>query len=146
MTHAMLKGGVCTRDADHPGQCNTVEAVARRREKARKQRAEDPSIRKYQQEYYWNNRERARQRQRKWELKQYGLTPDEYDLMVVAQAGRCAICNIETSELHVDHDHNRPGTHRELLCRHCNWMLGMAHDDPEILQAGIDYLENHKAV
>ena len=75
--------------------------------------------------------------------KRYGITPEDYDQMYLAQGGRCLICRRHSSEftrrLHVDHDHSS-GKVRGLLCQHCNHLLGNAFDDPEILQAAIHYL------
>lgn len=51
----------------------------------------------------------------------YGLAPGEYDRMLAAQDGRCAICAKQprTKRLSVDHDH-RTGRVRALLCQPCN--------------------------
>lgn len=78
-------------------------------------------------------------------LKQYGLTLDEYRSMLAAQGGRCAICSKEPptgKRLNVDHNHETGAT-RELLCRWCNYALGNAKDDPARLRAMADYLERH---
>jgi len=55
----------------------------------------------------------------------------------------CAICHSKPEKgkrLDIDHDHDS-GEIRGLLCGLHNRMLGMAHDDPEILRAAADYLE-----
>ena len=56
---------------------------------------------------------------RKSHLKRkYGLTLEEYDAMLEAQGGVCAICGEPRPEertLHVDHDHET-GAIRGLLC------------------------------
>jgi hypothetical protein len=51
----------------------------------------------------------------------YGLGPGEYDRMLEAQDGRCAICGKQprSKRLSVDHDH-RTGRVRALLCQPCN--------------------------
>lgn len=77
----------------------------------------------------------------------YGLTPEQYDTLLAAQDGRCAICGSpdwpggrKTGSPHVDHGH---GTNvvRGLLCGNCNTGLGYFGDDPARLRAAADYLE-----
>ena len=80
--------------------------------------------------------------------RKYGLTTVEYDAQLKLQSGVCAICgNLETSlqngevqRLGVDHNH-LTGRFRGLLCTRCNTLLGMAGEDPHILQRAIQYLE-----
>jgi hypothetical protein len=76
----------------------------------------------------------------------YGLTLDQYKMMLTNQKGLCVIC--ETSLLDenspcVDHDHIT-GRVRQLLCRNCNLVLGLVKEKPETLRAAADYLEFHK--
>lgn len=83
-------------------------------------------------------------RQMEWtqNLKsKYGLSPDDYDLILAAQGGRCSICRKPPREqrLHVDHDHET-GEIRGLLCSCCNTAIGQLQDDPDIAQAAADYL------
>lgn len=54
----------------------------------------------------------------------YGLTLDQYDALVVAHGGVCAICGKEPDELVIDHDHSS-GAVRGMLCHQCNLGLGM---------------------
>ena len=71
----------------------------------------------------------------------YGITTDEYDAMLVAQSGLCAICRRSSDlTLHVDHCH-KTGRVRQLLCQRCNPALGLFDDDPELLIAAALYLE-----
>lgn len=59
------------------------------------------------------------------------------------QHGCCAICGKHQANLKctlcVDHNHTT-GKVRGLLCNSCNAILGMAHDDIQILQKAIEYL------
>ena len=63
------------------------------------------------------------------------------------QNGCCAICNRHESEfetaLAVDHCHLTNKV-RGLLCKDCNFFLGKAKDNIDILKSGIKYLENSK--
>ncbi len=73
--------------------------------------------------------------------KVYGITREEYALMLETQQGRCAICNGKRPyRLLVDHCH-RTGEVRGLLCKLCNnRLLPAAGDNVAILTAAIDYL------
>lgn len=80
-------------------------------------------------------------------LKNYGLTSAQFSEMSESQGGVCAICGLppegdrHSAVLHVDHDH-ATGMVRKLLCWHCNAMLGIAKDSPEILRIAANYLES----
>ena len=82
-------------------------------------------------------------------LRQYGLTPEQYEAMLAAQGGVCAICGQpETARnrsgqlraLSVDHDHGT-GRIRGLLCASCNRGIGYLGDDLATLAAAMKYLE-----
>ncbi len=69
--------------------------------------------------------------------KNYGITPEYWDLLFNIQDGKCAGCG--TSEpgghhntFHTDHNHDT-GEARGLLCGACNMALGLLKDDPQIL-------------
>jgi hypothetical protein len=85
--------------------------------------------------------------QARWyRLRAYGLSPEGYDTLFVEQGGCCAICQkplLSTKDTHVDHDHDRPGTHRGLLCQLCNLGLGRFHDNPVLLAAALEYLHRY---
>jgi hypothetical protein len=76
-------------------------------------------------------------------IKKYGITHAEYDRMVAAQAGRCAICQRADTGTgrgwYIDHDH-ATGAVRGLLCHGCNSGLGHFRDNPLSLQRAIRYL------
>jgi len=71
----------------------------------------------------------------------YGLSIEEFNALVVAQNGRCAICfEVPVGRgFHVDHCH-LTGRIRGLLCRGCNLALGNMKDDPIRLKRAADYL------
>jgi len=81
---------------------------------------------------------------RKSHLKRkYGLTVEEYDAMLAAQGGVCAICRRpprDGSALHVDHDH-ATGEVRGLLCFTCNNALGDLGDEVERAVQVLAYLD-----
>ena len=58
-------------------------------------------------------------------MKNFGLTPEAYDVMLLAQSGVCACCGRGqgAKRLHVDHDH-ATGRVRKLLCARCNTAIG----------------------
>jgi len=74
----------------------------------------------------------------------YGISLDEYNDMLQAQGGTCAMCDATALDdtLCVDHNHDT-GEVRAILCKPCNTMLGMSGDSVARLQAGIDYLKEH---
>lgn len=91
---------------------------------------------------------KALARERVWKhhlTKQYSMTVDEYDALLLAQDGKCAICQSDksktsrTDRMHVDHDH-ATGEVRGLLCDSCNVGLGRFEDDPNLLIAAAMYL------
>src|SRR5574341_847409 len=76
----------------------------------------------------------------------HGLTIEQFNLLVAAQGGKCAICGVTPSKrLVVDHDHSTRKV-RGLLCDNCNLMLGQARDSRSVLAAAISYLSAHFGV
>lgn len=115
--------------------------------------------RAYQKEHpeqyreYWRT---VRSKQERWVRtiwERWRLTPADFDRMMAEQGGVCRICKLpprhkssrsdEIARFHIDHDHET-GQLRGLLCGTCNKMLGQAQDDPAILRAGAEYLENSR--
>jgi hypothetical protein len=105
------------------------------------------------------HRQRARdyaaanpRRARAWSLRtKFGIGLTDYEAMLAAQGGRCAVCRTTESgdrrfsTLAVDHDHST-GKVRGLLCALCNRTLGQAKDDPERLMALVTYLLQYSDV
>ncbi|MDI1464532.1 endonuclease VII domain-containing protein [Catellatospora sp. KI3] len=69
----------------------------------------------------------------------YNMDQADFDAMLAAQGGVCAICGAPGPE-HVDHDHLF-GNVRGILCFNCNGGLGQFKDDRANLRKAIDYLE-----
>lgn len=97
-----------------------------------------------------NRWRRQPERGRAYQLQtKYGMTPAQYDEMLLAQDGKCAICKVHEEDivwkLRVDHDH-ATGKVRALLCHSCNTTLGHMKEDPELLRAAAAYLELHAVV
>jgi Recombination endonuclease VII len=99
-------------------------------------------------------------KQRKWDSSraknlfyQYGITVAEFEELLEAQDGRCAICrelpkDPESSAsrhhadrvLNVDHNHETSRV-RGLLCAQCNRALGLFRDDLLLLEAAVAYMK-----
>lgn len=82
----------------------------------------------------------------------YGMTMEEYDAMLRAQAYRCAVCrrdetkkrrNGQPYRLGVDHDHvtMKP---RALLCQRCNIIVWALEDNHTLIPALMAYVENFR--
>lgn len=78
---------------------------------------------------------------RRYNLKKYGLTIEQFDAMFAAQGERCALCRSDEPGRFwtVDHDHTT-GKVRGVLCWHCNVGLGHFRDDAATLIAAADYV------
>ncbi len=90
------------------------------------------------------NERRAAQTYR---LKKLGLTHADFESMLAAQHGVCAVCGqtetLSFGRLAVDHDHYT-GEVRGLLCTACNKGIGQFCDSPSRLRAAAEYLERTK--
>lgn len=93
-------------------------------------------------------RDRARIAMRDSKLKRsYGISTEDYERMLSAQSGVCAICRMPDETKHknwngrlqVDHCHltNRV---RGLLCGRCNLMIGRIKESVEIATRMVEYL------
>lgn len=101
-------------------------------------------LKKYQQDRYYNGNGRLENLESKLK-KNYNLTLDGYNDLIVKQKGVCAICfNQCTSgkSLSVDHNHDT-GKIRGLLCNRCNRGIGLMRDDAIILESAIKYLKEN---
>jgi hypothetical protein len=92
-----------------------------------------------------NNPEQVALRKREGNLKRlYGITLEQYNLLLNKQKECCAICEKHyskfTRRLSVDHNH-QTGEVRGLLCTYCNHRLIGRHKDPSLLRKMADYVE-----
>ena len=76
--------------------------------------------------------------------RKYGITLEEYNMLLGKQKNVCAICSEVCSSkrrLAVDHNHET-GAVRGLLCSNCNRGLGLFKDKIDRLNKAIEYLGN----
>ena len=125
-------------------------------ERIRAARAANPErFRKASREYRARNLEKVRaanraQSRRRWPMRrlaQYGLTVEQYGVMLNVQGGACAVCKIKpiNGRLCIDHDHGCCSGERScgkcvcgLLCDPCNVQLGLA--ERGLAGAALEYL------
>lgn len=91
----------------------------------RKWRKENP------ERYLTSNRERN------WKVQ--GIDVDVARLLWSSKS-ECQICGRKDKRLTIDHSH-KTGVVRGILCIHCNHVLGLYKDDPELLRKAAEYLE-----
>lgn len=80
----------------------------------------------------------------------YGITIEEYEVMLEAQGGKCAICGApdgaaDRLSLCVDHNH-QTGRRRELLCVGCNFRVRNLGDDRGLFELTVAYIRKHEFV
>ena len=82
---------------------------------------------------------------------EYGITLEEYNVILKKQNNLCAICQSEektidkrngkAKRLAVDHCH-KTNVIRGLLCWRCNTAIGKLKEDPDIIQRAANYVRN----
>lgn len=105
-----------------------------------------PAGRAYHRKTYAANPQKFQERQT---FRNFGLTHEQYDEMLAAQGGVCAICERPPGEKRfaIDHDHSCCSGRktcgkciRGLLCQRCNHALGLLGDDPDTLAKARAYV------
>lgn len=96
--------------------------------------------RKHKPNYQKNNRNRHL-------VREYGITTDQYNQMVINQNSCCEICNrhvddIKNHKLYVDHNHGTDKI-RGLICGSCNRLIALAMEKSSILLNAINYLKKY---
>jgi len=135
--------------------CFAARAAARHaanpepgRERAKRWQRENPERVRAQREAAKADGRRREQTRRSHLKQKYGMTTEQYDEMLAAQGGGCAICGRPPRpdiSLHVDHDH-ATGAIRGLSCFRCNNALGDFDDDISLLESAVRYLHAHDPV
>ena len=98
-------------------------------------------------------REQHRGIQHRKRLRRFGITQAEYDALLSAQAGLCAVCGqlppvhhcrrfAGADSLSIDHSH-KTGKVRGLLCRKCNLALGNISESEKIALGLLEYIRKH---
>lgn len=85
--------------------------------------------------------------ERRRTLRKYGLTQEQYDQLLAGQGGRCPGCGTDEPGAKgwcIDHCH-KGGQVRALMCFRCNLVVGQVNEDPVILRALADWLEQQMA-
>lgn len=78
-------------------------------------------------------------------FRKHGVTREWYEQQLARQDGKCGnkVCGTEDPGHHgtfyIDHDHVT-GEARGLLCPRCNFAIGHARDDIDVLAGLVDYL------
>lgn len=160
--------------------CNNAASVAwgkanpeQKNANERRRRAESDATRERERRYYANNRELVLAKNRRYieanpdverriKLRRFGMTLDDYEAMLVAQGGVCAVCQQPETRttrsgrvmaLAIDHDHRCcPGDGscgrciRALLCANCNQAAGLLGEDAERIRQLADYLDKWRPV
>lgn len=113
-----------------------------------------PCMSAYSAEHAVHRSKRSSESQRVRNIARYGLTVEQFDEMVAAQGGVCAICGqapvavkgiapalrpARDPVLHIDHDHET-GRVRGLLCTRCNSGIGFFGDNAKLLRVAVKYL------
>jgi len=85
---------------------------------------------------------------RAWHVRtKYGLTPEQYNAMLIAQNDSCAACNTPRSEMEreicVDHN-KKTNVVRGLLCHGCNTAFGLLKEDERTIMRLLEYARKHK--
>ena len=99
--------------------------------------------------YKYNATEKGKLAARRSFLKYtYGISIEEYNILLLLQGGKCAICGVESYEapknvLYVDHNHDT-GEIRGLLCSNCNTALGLLKENRSNINSLLLYLDKNE--
>lgn len=125
------------------------EVIAKKKENSKKYYLKNREEILKEKKIYWDlNKHIIKPKERNKRLiREYSITQEDYEKLLISQDYTCAICSTKHEEnrngLFIDHNHET-GKIRQLLCLNCNTLLGHASDDIEILTKAIIYLNKHR--
>lgn len=76
--------------------------------------------------------------------RKYNMTLQDYARMLCDQEGKCAICTVPLTEVHIDHCHENNHV-RGLLCVRCNTTIGRFNDSYQLLKAAALYVFHNRS-
>lgn len=82
----------------------------------------------------------TKEKNRESTLRKYGMIEVDYNILYLAQQGKCYICGEFREILDVDHCHIT-NKNRKLLCNFCNVGLGNFRDRIDLLEKALNYLK-----
>jgi hypothetical protein len=116
-------------------------------QKAWKQKNKE-KLPKYQKKYQLKYPDKYKDKCKTNRLKKYGISLEDYHLLIKAQNGICPICGLELcsgGQIDVDHCH-LTGKVRGILHNKCNRLLACCEESTTRLSNAIEYLDKHKEV
>jgi hypothetical protein len=132
----------------HRSECKACNLAARARtyrddprpaiERAMRWARENPDRYRARQRAYVESGRKSISSRKSHLKRKYGLTLEEFDELLAAQGGGCAICGRPEAD-NVDHDHDT-GRVRGILWFKCNVAVGQMDDDGDRLIAAAAYL------
>lgn len=103
----------------------------------------------YKKDYHKNNVDVVKARDL---YNKYGISLEDYNNILEQQENKCALCNTEFGDgsiiddkMVIDHCHKSRKI-RGLLHQSCNKLIGLAYENPELLEKAIIYLKKHDAI
>ena len=125
-------------------RCKVCKTKATLQCRANKKEEYNAYQRQYRAEHPDTAANKSRDRRKSLRLR-YGITQEQYDLILVAQEGRCALCpNTPLDKsFHTDHRHSDKEV-RGILCPSCNRSMASI-DDKEFLNRALEYDRNPPA-
>jgi hypothetical protein len=102
----------------------------------------DLHIKKYHNETAEEKARRQKLAKKSHLSRKYGLTIEQFFVMITEQENKCKICECEMKSPQVDHNHTT-GEVRALLCKPCNMAFGMLKENPKTLRNMLSYINDY---